>query len=195
MTGYGIRKIKDQELAEVYKHIEKDFAPGEYAPYEVLYKQIKKGTQEGMTLFKDNQNVAYAICADSNPNRFVLISLLAVYEQFRGQGMGSFFLRELSNKYSGKSGIIVEVEKPEESSGKEEMDFRKKRIEFYRKAGFYLIPNISYSIWDVPMYLMAMPLSVSIEKINESIGSIIYEIYLQLMGKRYIHKLKFSRVV
>lgn len=195
MSGYGIHRIKDEELVEIYKHIKKDFAPDEYAPYEVLYQQIQKGAQEGMTLYKDEQDVAYAICAGSNPNGFVLISLLAVYEQLRGQGIGSIFLNELRSKYSDKSGIIVEVEKPEESSNEEEKDFRKKRIEFYEKAGFYLIPNINYSIWDVPMHLMAMPLSNPIESISESIGSIIYEIYLQLMGKRYIHKLKFSRDV
>ncbi len=194
MTGYGIRRIKDNELIEIYKHIKKDFAPDEYPPYEVLYQQIQKGAQEGMTLYKDEQDVAYAICAGSNPNGFVLISLLAVYEQLRGQGIGSTFLSELRNRYSHKSGIIVEVEKPEESSSKEERDYRKKRIEFYEKAGFYLIPNINYSIWDVPMHLMAMPLSVSIESISDIIGIIIYEIYLQLMGKRYIHKLEFNRI-
>ncbi|KNY28924.1 GNAT family N-acetyltransferase [Pseudobacteroides cellulosolvens] len=193
MTGYSIRKINDKELIDVYKHIKKDFAPDEYAPYEVLYHQVQNGEQEGMILCKDEQDVAYAICAGSSPNGFVLISLLAVYEQFRCQGIGSVFLNKLGSKYSNKSGIIVEVEKPEESSSKEERDCRKKRIEFYKKAGFCLIPNIDYSIWDVPMHLMAMPLSVPIESINETIGNIMYEIYLQLMGKRYIHKLKFSR--
>ncbi|MDP4180016.1 MAG: GNAT family N-acetyltransferase [Bacillota bacterium] len=192
MTEYSIRKIENHELKEIFRHIEKDFAQGEYAPYEVLYQQIQNGGQEGLALYQAEQNMAYAICAGSNPNRFVLISLLAVYEQFRGQGIGSAFLRGLRNKYSDKQGIIVEVEKPEEANNKEEADNRKKRIEFYKKAGFYLIPDINYSIWDVPMHLMAMPILNSIESINQNIGSIIYDIYIQLMGKRYIHKLKFN---
>ncbi|HEY9060671.1 MAG TPA: GNAT family N-acetyltransferase [Pseudobacteroides sp.] len=190
MDQYNIRTIIEQELKGIYNKIERDFAANEYAPYEVLYQQIRNGAQEGMFLCKDEQDVAYAICAGSNKNRYVLISLLAVYEQFRGQGIGTVFLKELCNKYSDKLGIIVEVEKPEESTSKEEEDFRKKRIDFYEKAGFRLIPNINYSIWDVPMHLMAMPLLTSIGEINRNIGSIIYEIYLQLMGKRYIHKLK-----
>lgn len=190
MTQYSIRTASEQELKGIYNKIDKDFAANEYAPYEVLYQQIRNGAQESMFLCKDEQDVAYAICASSNPNRYVLISLLAVYEQFRGQGIGTAFLKGLSSKYTNKLGIIVEVEKPEDSSSKEEEDFRKKRIVFYEKAGFHLIPNINYSIWDVPMHLMAMPLLTSIDEINRNIGSIIYEIYLQLMGKRYIHKLK-----
>jgi hypothetical protein len=71
---------------------------------------------------------------------------------------------------------------------------RAKRIEFYEKAGFYLIPNISYSIWDVPMHLMLLSHSDEMHTVNERIGLIMYEIYLELMGKRYIHKLKFSTV-
>jgi len=31
----------------------------------------------------------------------------------------------------------------------------------------------------------------SIQTTNERIGQIMYEIYLELMGERYIHKMKF----
>lgn len=93
-------------------------------------------------------------------NGYVLISLLAVFHEYRGQGIGSESMKELRVMYENKQAIIVEVERPDFSQTPEECDSRKRRIEFYEKAGFYLIPNIDYSIWDVPMHLMAMPLTL-----------------------------------
>jgi hypothetical protein len=88
----------------------------------------------------------------------------------------------------------VEVETPRSARTPEERDKRIKRIEFYQKAGFILIEGIEYSIWDIPMHLMGRPLSASIETINKKIGQVLYDIYLGLMGKRYIHKMKFYRL-
>jgi hypothetical protein len=43
------------------------------------------------------------------------------------------------------------------------------------------------------MHLMVLPLKASIHTINEMIGQIMQEIYTELMGKRYIHKLEISK--
>jgi len=189
-----IRRMKAEEFSEIYNCIERDFATGEYAPYEVLYQQLQKGVQEGLILCDGERNVAYAICSGGHTNGYVLISLLAVYEEFRGNGIGSTFLKELSRIYSDKQGIIVEVERPEDSPTQEESLTRAKRIKFYEKAGFYLIPNINYSIWDIPMHLMVLSQPASIRTTKERIGQIMYDIYLELMGEHYIHKMKFKTV-
>ena len=111
----SIRKMIPAELKDIYKSIQLDFAEGEYAPYDVLAKQIEKGVQSGFILRYGEHDVAYAICADECVNGYVLISLLSVYKEFRGRGLGSIFLEELIKSYSRKQGIIVEVEKPENS--------------------------------------------------------------------------------
>ncbi|MDF2523117.1 MAG: hypothetical protein K0R31_758 [Clostridiales bacterium] len=191
MIGRNIRSMKLEELKTIYNRIEKDFAQGEYAPYDVLYQQLQKGVQEGLILCQDDQAVAYSICAGGNSNGYVLISLLAVFEEFRGHGIGSEFLKKLNDIYYTKKGIVVEVEKPEDAANNREKAIREQRIQFYQKAGYYLIPNIEYSIWDVSMHLMALPISESKQTINMKIGQIIYDIYFKLMGKQYIHKLKF----
>ena len=180
------------ELKHIYKSIELDFAEGEYAPYDILAKQIEKGVQKGHIFHNGEKDVAYSICADACSNGYILISFLSVYKEFRGNGLGSIFLEELIRRYSMNQGIIVEVEKPENSRSDKERALCEKRIQFYQNAGFYLIPDIDYSIWDVPMHLMVLPLKASMPTPNEMIGQIIHDIYLELMGKRYIHKLKFS---
>jgi GNAT superfamily N-acetyltransferase len=190
-----IRKLMLTELENIYKSIELDFAEGEYAPYDVLAKQIEKGVQKGYIFQKGEIDVAYSICADGCANGYILISLLSVYKEFRGFGLGSSFLDELIRSYARNQGLIVEVEKPENAKSEEERALCEKRIKFYQNAGFYLVADIDYSIWDVPMYLMVLPLRASMPTLNERTGQIIYEIYLDLMGKRYIHKLKVSRVV
>lgn len=189
-----IRKMMPTDLKNIYKSIELDFAVGEYAPYDVLAKQLEKGVQKGYIFRNSEKDVGYSICADGCANGFILISLLSVHKEFRGNGFGSTFLEELIRSYSMNQGVIVEVEKPENSRSDEERALCEKRIRFYQGAGFHLIPDIDYSIWDVPMHLMGLPLKASEDTLNEMIGQIMHEIYLELMGKRYIHKLKFSRV-
>lgn len=116
--------------------------------------------------------------------KYYQISILILIEEFRGNGLGSSFLEELVKSNSLNQGVIVEVEKPEHSRSDQERAVREKRIKFYQKAGFYLVPDIDYSIWDVPMHLMVLPLKASLATLNEMIGQIIYDIYLELMGKR-----------
>ncbi|TGE32156.1 GNAT family N-acetyltransferase [Desulfosporosinus sp. Sb-LF] len=190
-----IRKMIPAELESIYQRIELDFAVGEYAPLNVLAKQIEKGVQQGSIFHNGENDVAYSICADGCANGYVLISLLSVYNDFRALGLGSTFLEALIRNYSLKQGVVVEVEKPENSRTDEERLLCEKRIKFYQKAGFNLVPNIDYSIWDVPMHLMVLPLNASMNTMNKMIGQIIREIYIGLMGKRYIHKLEFSYVL
>lgn len=190
--SYTTRKMGLQELKTIYRKIEQDFREGEYPPYDKLYKQLEDGIQNGTVLMEDSRDVAYSICAEGK-NGYVLVSLLAVYDAFRGKGHGSAFLEILKSVYRDKNGIIVEVERPEDAEDGREKAVREKRLAFYQKAGFRIIPGIEYSIWDIPMHLMVFPLNSDITEINDHIGQIIYEIYLGLMGKRFIHKMVFRR--
>jgi GNAT superfamily N-acetyltransferase len=188
---FSIRAILPSDFKRIYKKIKRDFAPGEYAPYTVLYKQLKKGIQQGFLLYAGGDEAAYAVCAAGHPNGFVLVSLLAVYPEYRGRGFGTEFIRELKKIYTDKKGVIVEVEKPEDAKDEDEKTRREKRIAFYRKAGFEQIPGIEYSIWTVPMHLMVFPGGILSPR---EAGAVMHEIYLELMGKHFIHMMKFREV-
>ena len=56
--NYTIRKMIPAELKNIYKSIEHDFAEGEYAPYDVLAKQIEKGVQKGHIFHNGEKDVA-----------------------------------------------------------------------------------------------------------------------------------------
>lgn len=190
MPDYTIRPMELTEVEFFYKRIIQDFPVGEYAPYDILYRQLRKGIQEGLVFGDGEQVLAYSINAAGTD--YVLISLLAVLPEFRKQGVGSAFLAALIKHYSGRPGIIIEVERPELAANSTAKAFRQWRIGFYEKAGFYLIEGIDYSIWDVPMHLMALPMTSSPQMINESIQEIMKQIYLKLIGKRFMYKLKFN---
>ncbi len=188
-----IRKMHLNELKDIYKHMTRDFAEGEYPPYDKLYTQLENNIQIGWILVKDGRDAAYSICAEG-ADGYVLISFFAVFKGSRGRGVGTLFLEKLKEIYCDSKGIIVEIEKAEEALHEEEVRVRERRLEFYKRAGFSLIPGIQYSIWDVPMHLMVCPFKTDLDTINKDIGKILYEIYLLLLGKSHIHKMEFRRL-
>ena len=196
--AYHIRPVNLQEVRDLYINIVNDFAPGEYPPYDVLYKQLEKDIQKGFVLVNDEKDVAYSICTGDSTNSFVLISLLAVYKEYRGKGFGSKFIEVLKRKYCGERSIIVEVEKTEDALEQKERSIRESRIKFYEKAGFRLLPDIDYSIWDIPMYLMILPKETlqintdSISGLNETIKKGMGDIYLKLLGEKFFHKMELE---
>lgn len=191
--NYAIRQMLPDELPVFFRLIEQDFPAGEYAPFEVLDAQMRNGSQEGLVLSADENDIAYAVNAVAE-NGFVLISLMAVSKELWGKGVGSAFIGMMKERYHGKKGIILEVERPDLAETPEKKDLMVRRILFYERLGFHIVPGIEYSIWDVPMHLMALPLTESTASIDAKIEEIITGIYLGLMGKRLIEKLSIRRV-
>lgn len=179
------------EFKRIYKRIKKDFAEGEYPPYFILRGQILNGIQQCYLYIEDGVEKAYAVCAANHLNGYVLISLLSVYPQYRGGGVGTAFLEKIKQSYDKKKGLLVEVEKPDCAKNEAEKTVRQKRIRFYQKAGFQVVPNLDYAIWGVPMHLMVYGQDAF--KTDEMMQR-IYEIYLMLMGKRFIHKLEIKKI-
>lgn len=192
MSDYRIRSMLAPELKDFYPRIKRDFAVGEYPPMEVLYNHLQAGKQEGFVLSDGNGDLAYSFCAASPDRDYILITLLAVFQEYRGRGIGSTFLKKLHKKYVDEHAIIVEVEKPEETQIVEERDRRLHRIAFYEKEGYRLIKGIDYTIWDIPMHLMALSLNDGDAMINKEIKQIMHQIYFELLGKQFIHKMQFK---
>lgn len=192
MDKYYIRRMELDELRAFYERIERDFAQGEYPPYAILYQHLQNDLQKALVLCEGEQDIAYSICTDNHDNSYVLVSLLAVFKGYRDQGIGSDFLKRLRLRYKDKRALLVEVERPDQAKSHEEGHSRRRRIEFYEKAGFYLIEGVDYTIWDIPMHLMALPLLASKETINREIRGTMHELYLVLMGDELIHKMQFS---
>lgn len=192
MSKYNVRSMELDELKAFYERIVRDFSQGEYAPYPIIYQHLQAGLQKALIFCEGKTDIAYSVCTENHENNYVLISLLAVFKDYRGQGIGSAFLKRLRLIYQDKQVLLVEVEQPEQAKTPEEGDARRRRIRFYERAGFYLLEGVDYSIWDIQMYLMALPLVASKETINREIKKSMYELYLSLMGETLIHKMQIS---
>jgi GNAT superfamily N-acetyltransferase len=192
MSKYYIRTLEISELKEIYPRIIEDFAVNEYPPIDVLNNHLQQGRQEGYVLCDGTRDVAYSFCAASSANDYILITLLAIFKEYRGQGIGSVLLNELHKIYANKHAAIVEVEKSEEAQTAEERDKRLRRIAFYEKEGYCLLKGINYTIWDIPMHLMVCPLNNGNVMMNEEIEQIMHQIYFGLLGNRFINKMQFN---
>jgi GNAT superfamily N-acetyltransferase len=192
MSEYYLRKLEAIELKYFYKIIERDFASGEYPPLDALNNQIREGRQEGLVLCDGSDDFAYCFCAASPDHDYVLISLFAVFQKYRGQGIGSTFLEELHTRYAHKQALIVEVERPEDAHTAEERDKRLRRIAFYKKAGYRLIKGINYIIWGIPMHLMVLSINASPDSIDKRIKQIMQQIYCNAAGEQFMNKIQFK---
>ena len=190
---YQIRPMLISELPRFYRLITADFIPGEYPPRDILETHIKTGSMHGLVFCRDRVDCAYAVNA-AGANQFVLISLLAVFQEFRGQGIGSDFVKAMIETYKDMQGIVIEVEKPELAEDSATKHARHRRISFYEKLGFNLINGIEYEIWGMPLHLMILPLHADRRIMNHAIGEIITGLYLGLTGKELIHKLVIKPV-
>jgi len=183
----SIRNANNENLEELYRnHIEKDFPEEERASLGRFLELSKNGLQDVLIYSEEGKDIAY--CVVATVSEYLLISLLAVYDEYRGKGFGSKMLLEVKEYYSDKSGIIVEVEKPEDATNEAEKVMRERRIAFYEKAGYVLFRDIDYILWEVPYFLMVNGKSLSSEElVNE-----VKQIYGKLLRPQHQNKLKIQ---
>ncbi len=199
MSGSGeqggiLRQMKASEHRRFFGHIRQDFPAGEYPPYFVLHQQMLDGDLDGLVYAApDGTVLAYSLNAAGNPNGCVLLSLFAVMREGRGTGIGSAFVEKLAELYRDKACLIAEVERPDEVEDEMEKNTRNRRIRFYERAGFRLVPEIYYSIWGVPMHLMILPLKMRFEDFLTNLPILMREVYMDLMGDAYIHQMVIRR--
>ncbi len=119
-------------LDRVYPKMKRDFPSAELKPRQALRSQLKSGLSTGWLLQADGQEAGYAFVLADPSIPVVLLDYLAVDR--RGQGDGSAFLALLQQEYP--QGMIVEAEDEVPGDSDEENEVRRRRMSFYRRAGF-----------------------------------------------------------
>ena len=183
-----IRKLEIAELNQLYnEHIKQDFPVNERPPCFIIKKNLNNKLQEGFIYIYENEESGYAI--NSPVGELVLISLFAIFEEQRKKGRGTNFLRELIKYYDSKRTLIVEVEKPEKASTKEQRIVCEKRILFYESVGFVIYKDIDYKIFGVEMYIMIYSkTALAQEDVIEDVKSV----YTQMLGRGFQKMLKIK---
>ena len=123
--------------------------------------------------------------------KYILVSFLAVYKETRGQGIGTKILKEIEEKYSNKKGIILEVENPEFAENEKEKNIQEKRIKFYQKSNFKIVPNLNVKLFMVNFKIMIYQKEKQEINIQEVIDK-MKEYYSKIINKKRFNYIKFE---
>lgn len=129
-----LRELTLQELEALHKNeMPLDFPPEELKPFAAMQTLYGRGVYHPVGAFDGEELIGYALLWDTPGMAYVLIDYLGVPAARRNRGLGGSILRQLAEKFAACDGIIVESEAP---GGGPEDALRRRRMAFYRRAGF-----------------------------------------------------------
>ncbi|MDO5409036.1 MAG: hypothetical protein Q4F21_01110 [Lachnospiraceae bacterium] len=140
MEEMMIRKQSLEEMKEIYDGMMiRHFPEDEIKPFRVIEKGYREGRYICYGLYADSEPgkcLAYAWMCDILEENWILLDYYAVTESLRGQGVGSWFLKQiLSGSYTQDMPVIIEVEDPDYAADEKEKEKQLRRIDFYLRNG------------------------------------------------------------
>ncbi len=159
-----LKKINLKKFKDLYrKHIVKDFPRAERTTLNKFKKRIIRGQEEVYIYKGDGKEKAYIIVAVLN--NYIMVSFLAVFEKYRGEGIGTKLLKEIKEKFNNKKGILLEVENPQYSIDEADKITRQRRIKFYEKSNYIVIDGVELNLHSTMFNIMILTINdVEIEK-------------------------------
>ncbi len=144
LDNVRISEVKSEEdFNEGINIYEDAFPPGEKRSVEDIRKNIEEN-HEKMFIGKHDKNpVMFVMMWPINNSDFLFLDYIAVKKEYRGNGLGSMFLESIFNleDNDGYNHVIFEVENPQEGDN---INQRRERIKFYRRAGAKALTGFKY---------------------------------------------------
>ncbi len=132
-AAYKMVKLTESQVKEIYqKHMIHDFPDKERKPLSMILKALRKGEYECYGAQENGKLYGYAFFVKCAPD--YLLDYFAVFPAMRCKGMGSIFLKQLSEHFKNTT-VIIEVENPLCAENEAERDTRRRRILFYLRNG------------------------------------------------------------
>lgn len=160
-----IRRQNLEEMKKTYQEMMfRHFPKDEIKPFRYIERAYEQGRYICYGLYDASGSgtcLAYAWMCYMTEKNWVLLDYFAVTEKLRGQGTGSWFLKEILERYTQKVPVIIEVEDPDRidvASGTEE-EVEKERQKQLRRISFYLRNGVQEtelraSVLNVPYRIM-----------------------------------------
>lgn len=153
MQPFTLRSLSPGEVERLYlDHMKSDFPPAERPPLKTILRQVETGFVEAFVMTDGTKDYAYVLAARYRD--YVLYTHLAVFSGNRGGGLGSALMDLLSTSFASATYHIVEVENPGAAEDAEARQLMERRIAFYMRAGYAVVPDIRYILFGVDMLLM-----------------------------------------
>lgn len=184
------RTVLEDEYETLYNHMKRDFPSNELAPFFAIKRNLEKKVYDGFFLTNDISNekaeIGYAIVtapdiSEGEERKFALINYFAVLPEFRSKGHGSEFLKIICDLYSERI-LVIEVENPLAMKTDEQRTEALRRIKFYERTDFRILPTKKSKIFGVDMAIMA--------NTGDNVGSvrkIMRDLYVPALGRQWLH--------
>ena len=167
-----IREICKGEYKELYSHMKRDFPANELPPFFAVKRNFNKNIYDGFFLTKYTFDIGYAVITAPNNLQYALINYFAILPEYRSKGYGSEFLKIIVSRYSNRT-FVLEAENSSTIQNAEQRNEAERRVKFYERAGFRVLPTERAKIFGVDMLIMA---SSQDEKLNAR--DIMHSLYL-----------------
>ena len=149
------REIRVGEYEMLYSQMELDFpVAGELAPFRAIKRSLEENIYDGFYFTKNAVDIGYALITAPEHLEYALINYFAVLPEHRSKGYGSECLKNMLRRYCGRT-LVIEVEDPSAASSVELCEEAERRIKFYERAGFRVLPTKRAKIFGVDMLIMA----------------------------------------
>jgi len=132
-----LRPIPVEDLHRLYHDcLVRDFPPEERKSYQSMERLVRLGEYDMWGLYDGGEFLAYALFWLCEGREYVMLDYLAVEPAHRNKGLGGQMLTLLAERYEACKGVLVEAEAPRPEETPEENEHRRRRLNFYRRAGF-----------------------------------------------------------
>jgi len=150
----------------------RDFYTGGLAPFSSIKRNLDKNIYNGFYMAEDALDIGYALITAPENLRYALINYFAILPEYRSKGFGSEFLRIIISRYSERI-LVLEAEDPSAAENAELRREAERRVQFYERAGFRVIPTERAEIFGIDMLIMA-----SVQDKNLNAREIMHALYL-----------------
>ena len=149
----NIRNIGKEECRALYSHMKRDFPANEIPPFFAVKQNFKKSIYAGFYLTGDI-DMGYAVITAPENLNCALLNYFAVFPEYRSKGYGSEFLKILLSRYSDRV-FWLEADDPSAAKTGALREQAERRVRFYERVGFRVMPTARAKIFGVDMVIMA----------------------------------------
>lgn len=161
---YRIEQLTPSQIKKIYTGpAVRHFPADERKPVAAIEKLLEDGMYIGLGMFEaggDDESeesplMAYALFTKAADD-YVLLDYYAVLEEYRSDGVGSIFIKEMDNHFDGVRGMLLETEDIDSAASEEEYNTRKRRNAFYSRNNVIMsdimseAAGVRYNIWYKP---------------------------------------------
>ena len=158
------QEIKDPDSKSFAQFLEiylDSFPKNQRLSIDIIIQRLEENINHIFGGFWQNQVVFIAVLHPLISTDFILLTYLGTQESFRGQGIGTEFIKYIVDVVShDQKYLLLEVENPERGSEREK---KARRMKFYQKLGARELKNVDYLLpplsGDIPseMKLIILP--------------------------------------